>query len=373
MTWLEHHQRSERLASEAETAWRKAKRAYREAASAEMAALENIDRTKARTLGITVVSAAALYFKAREFSEAEKLARWWIDQGVLPRFADGKLKSLLWAIRTSRAAAPSEPVDVAGPEQALDLVWFSLDGGAAGGEGPPLGTVAGKMGTVEKIWYLTAEYGERIPFGESSLRRSCRKRHRPSLVQVARGSFQFAVASEAEVRLGGSDVSGSREESPINQSIPNVASLLVKILGSGVSVPDRGFEEAVQSPDYRNEYLRLTAQLAPDGKQYDMLTIQSANGQPIQMDTTKGRQIRKLWKESCNREEEGPRQLRGTLRAVDLDKHWLELTDDRQRWRVTGYAGDASENWIGSLLNHRVVVDVNVAGGKVGFRSIQRA
>lgn len=364
MTWLEHHQRSERLAGEAELAWRQARRAYRQAAGAEVAALEDIDRTKARTLGITVVSAAALYFKAGELSEAEKLAHRWIDQGILPGFADEKLKSLLWTIRTSRATGPSESDDAASVEQASDLVWFSLDGGAVGAGSAPLGTVATKMATVEKMWYLTAEYGEGIPYGESKRRSSCRKRHRPSLVQVARGSLQFAVASEVDARFEGP---------PTSQPMPDVAGQLVEILKSGISAPDRGFEEAVHDSDYRNEYLRLTAQLAPDGKQFDMLTIQSANGQPIRLDTAKGRQIRSLWRASCTRDE-GPRQLRGTLRALDLDKHWLELAEGRQRWRVIGYADDASEKWIGSLLNQRVVVDVNVAaGGKAEFRSIQRA
>ncbi|MBE9014234.1 hypothetical protein IQ250_29010, partial [Pseudanabaenaceae cyanobacterium LEGE 13415] len=51
---------------------------YRFAAECEVRALEALDVTKTRTLGVIVVSAVSLWFKAEEFDIAERLAYRWL-------------------------------------------------------------------------------------------------------------------------------------------------------------------------------------------------------------------------------------------------------------------------------------------------------
>ena len=73
MSWKEHHRQSARLASEAEHALRSdeadaARQLYAQAAVAEMRAVADLDVHKQRTLGISVVSAAALHYKAHDFT-----------------------------------------------------------------------------------------------------------------------------------------------------------------------------------------------------------------------------------------------------------------------------------------------------------------
>ena len=69
MSWTDFHQKSERLAAEAQcitlASPEKARLLYAEAAKAETAALTKVDIFKVRTMGITAVSAVALWFKAR--------------------------------------------------------------------------------------------------------------------------------------------------------------------------------------------------------------------------------------------------------------------------------------------------------------------
>lgn len=103
MSWLEHHSQSEEYASLAEVAKRegefvRSRELYRLAAECEARALENLDVTKTRTLGITVVSAVALWFKAEEFGMAERLAYRWLATDFLPPFAVQELRELLQAI-----------------------------------------------------------------------------------------------------------------------------------------------------------------------------------------------------------------------------------------------------------------------------------
>src|SRR6266508_3555274 len=103
MTWLEHHEESERLAAEAEVVSRAGDRAlaaklYAGAAVAEARALDALDPAKSRTLGISVVSAVSLYFKANELDQAQVAACRGLASERVPSFASEQLKSLLQSI-----------------------------------------------------------------------------------------------------------------------------------------------------------------------------------------------------------------------------------------------------------------------------------
>ena len=99
MSWVEHHKRSEKLASDAQVALfqdRKAEalKLYAQAADAEDKALTHLDRSKVRTVGISAVSAASLYYKAGDLERAGELAAEWLRWPALPAFAQNQLRSL---------------------------------------------------------------------------------------------------------------------------------------------------------------------------------------------------------------------------------------------------------------------------------------
>src|SRR6266446_2816430 len=120
MTWSEHHSESERLAAAAEAASRgsdpqQAESLYRQAAEAEAQALNDLDRTKTRTLGVTAVSLVALWYKARDLALAERSAHLWLSTPDLPRFAADQLQWLLQTIWNDRVRGES-PVRFTGDE-----------------------------------------------------------------------------------------------------------------------------------------------------------------------------------------------------------------------------------------------------------------
>lgn len=99
MSWLEHHRESERLASEAQFARREDRRRdaedlYLRAADAEVQAITDLNPSKARTLGISAVSAASLYYKAAQYSQAKEVAERWLGEAI-PSFAKDQLRNLL--------------------------------------------------------------------------------------------------------------------------------------------------------------------------------------------------------------------------------------------------------------------------------------
>lgn len=103
MTWVEHHRKSEELASLANVCLMnghdlEAGKNYCLAAEAELIALADLDITKQRTLGITVVSAAALWFKGQDWNRAKRVAYQWLATDSLPDFAIEELEEILHEI-----------------------------------------------------------------------------------------------------------------------------------------------------------------------------------------------------------------------------------------------------------------------------------
>ena len=109
MSWLENHRESERLASQAQLAWREDRRQdaedlYLRAADAEVQAIAELNPSKARTLGISVVSAASLYYKAAQHSLAKEVAERWLGEAI-PVFAKDQLRSLLRSLKRMKSAS----------------------------------------------------------------------------------------------------------------------------------------------------------------------------------------------------------------------------------------------------------------------------
>lgn len=102
MTWVEYHKKSEQFAGEAEAAEYRgdadhAHELYRQAAELEEKALGVLDRQKVKTLGITAVSAAALWFKAGQSEQSRRIAEEWLASGTLPDFAVIQLMKMISA------------------------------------------------------------------------------------------------------------------------------------------------------------------------------------------------------------------------------------------------------------------------------------
>ena len=65
-----------------------------------------------------------------------------------------------------------------------------------------------------------------------------------------------------------------------------------------------------------------------------------------------------------------PERLRGVLRAVHLDKDWLELTAGSEHLRVDA-VDEEVEDVIGPLVNRPVIVYTSTVAGKRRFVDIE--
>lgn len=154
MSWIEHHQASEQLASEAQAALREDRQAaalalYARAADAEHKALTDLDASKARTSGITAVSTASLYYKAAKLERAESVAGHWVGVDYLPSFAKEQLRGLLqsiWVERTINLPPISELRTIMNATEELEQIVERLERLAKRGDDP---SVAGPLAKLQ--------------------------------------------------------------------------------------------------------------------------------------------------------------------------------------------------------------------------------
>ena len=367
MSWIEHHKVSENHAAQAQTALRQGQREialklYAHAAEAEEKAIAELDQSKRRTIGISSVSAVSLYYKAGLFSRAEKVAYRWLGFETLPDFSKDQLRNMLQSIWSEEARVDSEKQFEPGE------VVISVQGGNIVTGGAPLDLIMEKMNTVKSLFHRTAEFlGGHEHRRRGGPSQEIQKACSPWLFQTTPGSYQFAVAIQGDYQLDF-----------FNPTIPsprNLADYFLDILRAGIENPEEGLEKIVPNYDYRNTFMKLTRNLAPDGKTCDRLNVQPAGeSTAIILDAEVRKKLRQtILKVKQKRETQNTRSesLHGMLRAVHLDKDWLELTMDNKHIRVEG-VGEEVDDTIGPLVNKPVIVhSAAVPGGKHRFLDIE--
>ena len=372
MTWLKNHTDSEKLASIADSALKdgkvsEAEKLFKQAAEFEEKALSFIDRTKKRTLGITAVSTAALYFKGKDFVKAENIAHSWLAQSVLPEFASNQLQTILqtiWNEKTFRKA---------GVEFSKGTVLVSVSGGMIVPGGAPLDLIHRKVDEVKNLFYRTIEMQLNRPFRRRGVPAGeIQEQFRPWLFQAEPGSYQFAVRVQKPSQLP-LFPDGSPE-------IEEVTGKFFEILEATAKESHEDLLDIVPDKDYRESFLKITRNLAPTGKSFETLEIKSATdieSLPItfkpQSRKALNKSLRTMKKTSEVDSKLEEKQLSGILRALHLDKDWIEINIPEEAEAIRIYqTGDVIDDIVGPMVNQRVLVDVLLTpDGKYRFQDIQ--
>ncbi len=365
MSWAQLHAESERFAAEAELAKRRgdqetAAKLYAKAAEAETRTIEVLAGNKTRTLGIAVVSAVSLWYKAHEYKNAESLVYRWLGSPSLPEFAVNELRTLLQYIwsETIRAEAAVRFI----PGQ----VTVAVRGGEVVKGGAPLDLIVEKVQTIQSLFYRTVEWVSGLPHRKrGGPSREIQERFRPWLFQTAPGSYQFAVAVEEELQQ---DLFA-----PVLRA-QEISSQFLEILRASVDDPDETLSRIVPDQEYRGTFLKLARNLAPTGKTFEEMEVGvPEEGKSITLVPS----TRSVIAESLRRQAPptGPDlemiTLHGVLRAVHLDQDWLEVTIGNQHVRVTD-VGEVVDDVIGPMMNRPVAVHTSRdSKGRHRFRDIE--
>ena len=355
MSWSNAHSKSEALAACAHQAARQgradeARRLFIEAAEAEQLALDQIGRDKPRTLGIIAISAAALFYKGGDLARAGQVAHKMSAEPALPAFAHEELKSLLQAIWNEQAR------DGSGIEFAPGEVVVSVKGGQVVTGGAPLDLIVSKVQDIQSIYYRTVEMLKGMPHRtKGPVAKDIQDRYRPWLFQTVPGSYQFIVAVQKPQQ---------HELFPSDNPEPELLTetfLSIVKAGAGDAAT---MEQIVPDPTYRKTLLKLTQNLAPTGKTFEAIAFRGpsdASSVVLTYDTRK--HIRDQLRPP--RDTNAPSTdevITGVLRAVDLEKDWLEVVRPEGDAVKVKNVGEVVDDLIGPMVNHRVNVTVRKSG-----------
>lgn len=319
---------------------------FRRAAESEVSAFDHIESDKPRTLGIIGVSAAALWLRAGDPLLAEQFSLRALNHPSIPDFARFQLRQILQDAWLEQEKARSEVSFLPGQ------VLVSVRGGKIMYGGAPLDLVVEKVTGIQSLFYRVIEHIRGDPLRVSGapkpeIQDACR----PWLFQAPPGSYQFSVAVQQppQADFFKKDIEPQQ-----------IVDEFLEVLRAGASDDSEVMRKLVPDDGYRTAFMKLTRNLAPTGKSFDLLEVRAINSQSgVLLGTETRAQLAKQIKAervSSPKEGEAPDTIPGRLRAVHLDLDWLEISAEKHKpIRVHGLR-DSLDDVIGPMVNRPVIV-----------------
>lgn len=354
------HDRAQTLASEASLALRAGRESealelYARAAEYEEKAIEATPRTKTRTWNILAVSYASLLYKARLFEDAELVLHAFLAQRDLQAFARRQLRELLDVVLDEQAL-PN------GYKYSGDEIVFTLRGSDIGRGTAPFDMVLQKAAEVKNVVARTAEFQGEFPFRQSGPPpKEVNDFLQSRATQPIAGSYKFGLKLVEARQL--------HLLSPPRLRAADVSDRLFQFARAACSDAPAARDELkriVPSDEYRRVMLRLLRNVIPTEKGLTEVELSRAR---VEGETTERpvietlilpKSTRKTVSEKL-REDSPPAEdptrvvdLRGTLRALHLNEHWLLVVLDSGEERQCETPASVLDDVVGPMVNRRV-------------------
>jgi hypothetical protein len=187
------------------------------------------------------------------------------------------------------------------------------------------------------------------------------ERCRPWFFQAPAGSYQFAVA-----------IQEPRQGKLFGDDLPDPSTLtstFLAILRASSEDPAGALNEIVPNDEYRTTFLKLTRNLAPTGKLFGRMEITgTGDWQPVVLIPASRLAIPEVLKTEKGQDVDDSEvlEIKGVLRALDLNNDWLEITVEGGAQKISG-VGDAIDDLIGPMVNHNVTVSARHRKSKLLF------
>lgn len=244
----------------------------------------------------------------------------------IPEFAREEVRNLVQAIWTESSMKRAGVAFVPGQ------VMVSVKGGEVVTGGAPLDLIVDKIQTIQSMFYRTIEFvngasHRRVGRPAKELQEACR----PWLFQSAPGSYQFSVAIQkpAQPDFFKQDIEPER-----------IAQHFLEIVSASSSEDHTELERIVSDENYRSTFLRLARNLAPTGRTFDRIDLRaSGEARSVSIGVESRRIINQQLRQklaSLSTAGEVHEELCGTLRAVHMDKDWLDVVVDGVPTHVVG-------------------------------------
>lgn len=364
------HQKAQELATLASLEMQEgdvaiARQLYAEAAALEEQAFDQIPDNKSRTRGILGVSLGSLLYKARKFDAAEVVLHRLLGLTELTTAARQQLRELLEVVWDEKTLLET------GYEYAMDELSIALRGGTVGSGTAPLELVVQKADGFKSLLYRVAEWTGQHPF---------RKRGRPPseifqalqfrATQPTGGSYRFTLRF---VEPAQRDLFALQAEPRVHSAaVAESTTRILKLLNTGAI---RELHEYVPQEDYRRAFTQLVRNLAPTRKDAREIEVRRRSGRPDEMEESvvlvmgSRAAINEVVKASLQ-EDFDVTEIRGVLRALDLDREWVDIQTDAKKKRCQT-PPEFLDDVVGPMVNRRVVAHGKTKGGKFLLRDIE--
>ncbi|MFN3688376.1 hypothetical protein [Salinarimonas sp.] len=368
MNWLAFHTQAEAEADLAEQASRqldfsKAKKLYRSAAELEERAYRAVEQGKPRTSSILGLSAVALYFRAEEAVELERLGLELLTRGDILQFATLQTKEMLqktWSM---------QQVNNAGIHLLPGQLTVSIEGGNVSIGAAPLDLVLDKIQTIKSMLFRTIEMLQKKPLRRRGLpSRELQDAFRPWLFQAPPGSYRFSIGIEKPAQM---------DLFPLPVDPETVAMRFFEVVESTFSEDESRIAQSIPEEEYRMAFLKMARNLTPTGSQFESLSLQTDSmASPVVITAPKRATLTRKLEKSRQSEisDTGPQHalLKGVLRALELDKDWVKVAVDGEEHLIFGVS-EQLDDVIGNMVNKPVIAKVSQHRGKMRLVDIDLA
>jgi len=319
---------------------------YARAAELERAALEAIPAEKSRTRSILSVSVASLLYKAQMFEEAEIAIFRSLASQELLSWADLQLRELLQVVADERILAAELASRYSG-----ESITVALRGGEIGRGTGPLDLILEKASGFRSLLYRFAEW-----IGEYPIRfRGNPPKELQKLVQ-ARATEPAIGSYRLEIRLTEPIQPDLFESSRVQPEA--ISDTLFQFMDSLTAGDSAQLEQLIPQNDYRKALLQLTGTVTPRGRRIDEIAIYRKHHgklQKVSLTEALPPRIREYTPTEPKHPEAERVEIRGVLRALHLDKAWLELVLPDEKHEKCYTVPDMLDDVVGPMVNREVV------------------
>lgn len=366
MSWADFHAQAQMIAEGAMRALnegqvQEARRQYQRAADLEAQALHALDRSKQRTISITAISCAALYFKARNLEACERVCHQVLGQQATLPFARNGLVETLQRCWMEKGLSEDKASTFE-----TEHVLVAIKGGQIEYGGAPLDLIKQKIDQIASLFTRVTELILRVPLRRRGPpARETRELCRPWLLQTVPGSFTFGVRIQKAQQLLW-DGANHRQ----------ITQKFFSVLRALQSDSPAALDQAIELPEYRPVIAKLGELLAPSDDSHQSVTVSAgvADPEPVVLGPESKVRLRDIVAAARGADDRETIEVKeGILRALDLDKDWLKIqVEGGIDIKVTGVT-DECDDIIGPLVNTHVRARVVNKDGVMRYISIEPA
>lgn len=347
------HDEAQRLSAEAALEFQAGRREsavalFGRAAEFERLALAEIPVDKVRTRNIIAVSYVALLYKASMLDKAEQAIYTLLASADVLDGARRELRDLLETIWDEQVLAPDK-LHYSGEE-----LLVALRGGQIGVGTAPLDTALHYMQGVNNLVYRVAEWEGQLPFRTRGMPSAqVQQLAQARATQPSMGSFRFSIKLVQPLQEWLFPEAGGTTPTMISDA-------LVRILRSAAYESAEPMSTFVTDVRYRRVFMKLVRNILPSSPELQEVQVTMLS-EGTQRDTlllgpnSRSRVAEQLRADLLSEPTAPPIKVEGVLRALHLDKKWLEVAladGSHQRFSTRP---DEVDDVIGPMVNRQVV------------------